>query len=55
MKEHQDRYVVVAEKCTLDGANTITLMKHNHTQGRIRPLTVGGFGAMSVKFGSQVS
>jgi len=30
MKEHQDRYVVVAENDTLDDASTITLMKHNH-------------------------
>jgi len=28
MKEHEDRYVAVVEKHTLDGANTITLMKH---------------------------
>jgi len=30
MKEHEDRYVVVVEKHTLDSANTITLMKHKH-------------------------
>jgi len=27
MKEHEDGYVAVVEKHTLDGANTITLMK----------------------------
>jgi len=30
MKEHEDRYVAVIEKHTLDGANTINLMKHKH-------------------------
>jgi len=32
MKEHEDIYVAVVEKYTLDGANTHTLMKHTgHT------------------------
>jgi len=30
MKGHEDRYVAVIEKHTLDGAHTITVMKHNH-------------------------
>jgi len=29
MKEHEDRYVAVVEKHALDGANTITLIKHD--------------------------
>jgi len=31
MKEHEDIYVAVVEKYTLDGANTHTLMKRKHT------------------------
>ena len=30
MKEWEDIYVVVVEKCTLDGANTFTSIKHKH-------------------------
>jgi len=30
MKEHEDTYVAVAEKYTLDGANTFMFMKHKH-------------------------
>jgi len=30
MKEHEDRYVAVVERYTLDGANTIILMKSKH-------------------------
>jgi len=30
MKEHDDIYVAIVKKCTLDGANTFTLMKHKH-------------------------
>jgi len=30
MKEHEDRYVAVVEKHTLDGANTIICTKHKH-------------------------
>jgi len=30
MKEHEDTYVAVVEKYTLDGINTFTLMKHMH-------------------------
>jgi len=29
MKEHEDRYVAMIEKCTLDGANTFTSMKQS--------------------------
>jgi len=31
MKEHEGKYVAVVEKHTLDGASTITSMKHKHT------------------------
>ena len=30
MNEHNDTYVEVVEKYTLDVANTLTLMKHKH-------------------------
>jgi len=30
MKEHEDIYVAVVEKYTLDGATTYILMKHKH-------------------------
>jgi len=30
MKEHEQRYVAVAEKYMLNGVNTIILMKHKH-------------------------
>ena len=30
VKEQEDRYMAVAESHTLDGANTITLIIHNH-------------------------
>jgi len=30
LKEHKDTYVTVIEKHTLDGSNTITLMKHKY-------------------------
>ena len=30
MKEHKDKYVLVAEKHTLDGTNTFTFMNHKH-------------------------
>jgi len=30
MKKREDRHVVVVEKHTTDGTNTITLMKHKH-------------------------
>jgi len=30
MKEDEGEYVAVVEKCTLDGANTFTWMKHKH-------------------------
>jgi len=30
MKEHEDAYVAVAEKYTLDRANAFTLKKHKH-------------------------
>jgi len=30
MKEHEDRYAVVVEKHTLDGANANTLMNDKH-------------------------
>jgi len=29
MKEHEDRYVAIMKKHTLDGANTFTLMKQS--------------------------
>ena len=32
MKEHEDTYVAVLEKHTLDGANRFTLMKHKHKE-----------------------
>jgi len=30
MKEDEDIYVAVVEKCKLDGADTFTLTKHKH-------------------------
>jgi len=30
MKEHEDIYVALVEKYTLDGAHAFTLMKHKH-------------------------
>ena len=39
MKKHEDRYVAVVEKHTIHGANTITLMKHKHTQVVIAKVT----------------
>jgi len=30
MNEHEDTYVEVVEKYTLDGANRFTLMNHKH-------------------------
>jgi len=30
MNKHKDRHVAVVEKHKLDGASTITLMKHKH-------------------------
>jgi len=35
MKEHEDTYVAVVEKYTLDGANTFTLMKYKRDELRM--------------------